>query len=150
MDETYLKVKGKWTYYYKIIDSKGATLDFHLSKTRDTMAALICLRRAIKTAKMKPRKINSDGYQANENAVSILNVELAYKAAGPYKPIIYTKVKYCNNILEQDHRRIKRITNPMLGFKSVESAVYTLNGIEAIVMRNCGSNRPQCLKKKEH
>ena len=114
------------------------------------MAALICLRRAIKTAKMKPRKINSDDYQANENAVSILNVELAYKAAGPYKPIIYTKVKYCNNILEQDHRRIKRITNPMLGFKSVESAVYTLNGIEAIVMRNCGSNRPQCLKKKEH
>ena len=60
--------------------------------------------------------------------------------AGPYKPIIYTKVKYCNNILEQDHRRIKRITNPMLGFKSVESAVCTLNGIEAIVMLRKGQS----------
>ena len=134
LDETYIKVKGKWTYYYKIIDNKGSTIDFYLSKTRDTMAALICLRRAINTANMKPRKINSDGYQANENAVSILNVELAYKAGGPYMPIIYTKVKYCNNILEQDHRRIKRITNPMLGFKSFEAAIDTLNGIEAIAM----------------
>ena len=89
-----------------------------------------------------PDKINSDGSAANELAVKIINQEIAINKCsanpefcGPIKPAItYTKVKYCNNILEQDHRRIKTITNSMKGFKSFDSAVNTIAGIEAIAM----------------
>lgn len=143
LDETYIKVKGKWYYQYRIVDKDGDTINFFFfSKDRDHQAALTCIRGAIKTAGFVPDKINSDGSSANEKAVLIINQELAYlkkqanpEIHGPVKPQInYTKVKYCNNILEQDHRRIKRITDPMLGFKSFESATNTLNGIESIVM----------------
>ena len=82
----------------------------------------------------KPRKINSDGSAANAKAVMMVNAELSPSEVGPAKPIQYTKVKYCNNILEQDHRRVKRITDPMLGFKSFEAAADTINGIEAYAM----------------
>jgi transposase-like protein len=139
-DETYIKVKGVWTFLYRVVDSEGDTIDFYLSKTRDTTAALKCLRNALASAGKRPRKINSDGSQANEKAVTSLNAELAAKVYGPYKPITYTKVKYCNNIIEQDHRRIKKITNPMLGFKNFEAAVDTLNGIEAYAMLRKGQS----------
>ena len=142
LDETYIKVKGKWCYQYRLVDKDGDTINFFFSETRDHQAALTCIRGAIKIAGFVPDKINSDGSSANEKAVLIINQELAYlkkqampEMHGPMKPQInYTKVKYCNNILEQDHRRVKRITDPMLGFKSFGSARNTLNGIESIAM----------------
>jgi len=140
LDETYIKVKGKWCYLYRIVDKDGDSIFCYLSKTRDHKAALTCIRGAIRIARFIPDKINSDGNPANELAVKIINQELTakYQAddpgfCGPLKPvIIYTKVKYCNNILEQDHRNIKRITDPMLGFKDFDSAVSTISGIEAM------------------
>jgi putative transposase len=137
LDETYVKVNGKWVFLYRITDSTGDTINFYLSQTRDHNAALECIRGAIKVAGMVPDKINSDGNQANEKAVTIINQELIEQfmgKVGAVKLIKYTKVKFCNNILEQDHRRIKRITNPMLGFKNFNAATDTIAGIEAIVM----------------
>lgn len=142
LDETYIKVKGEWCYLYRVIDKGGDTISFHLSETRDHKAAIKCIRSAIKVAGFIPDKINSDGSPANELAVSIINRELASKwhiqnpdFCGPFKPLInYTKVKYCNNIIEQDHRRIKRIVDPMMGFKNFDSAASTIAGIEAIAM----------------
>lgn len=142
LDETYIKVKGKWCYLYRIIDKDGDTINFHFSETRDHEAALACIRGAIRVARFVPDKINSDGNAANELAVKIINSELDLQAksanpefCGPLKPNInYTKVKYCNNILEQDHRRVKRIVDPMQGFKDFNSAINTLAGIEAIAM----------------
>ena len=142
LDETYIKVKGKWCYLYRIVDKDGDSIFFHFSKTRDHQAAVACIRGAIRIAGFIPDKINSDGSAANELAVKIINQEIAIrkqaanpKFCGPTKPtIIYTKVKYCNNILEQDHRRIKTITNPMKGFKDFNSANSTIAGIEAIAM----------------
>jgi putative transposase len=142
LDETYIKVKGKWCYLYRIVDKAGDSIFFHFSKTRDHQAALACVRGAIRTAGFIPEKFNSDGNPANELAVKIINQELTIKNyvdnpkfCGPIKPAInYTKIKYCNNILEQDHRRIKEITNPMKGFKNFDSATNTIAGIEAIAM----------------
>lgn len=142
LDETYIKVKGKWCYLYRIVDSAGDTINFHFSETRDHQAALTCVRGAIRIAGFIPDKINSDGSTANELAVTIINQEIAASTrianpnfCGPIKPAInYTKVKYCNNILEQDHRRIKTITNPMKGFKSFDAAASTIAGIEALAM----------------
>ena len=142
LDETYVKVKGKWCYLYRIIDKDGDTINFHLSETRDHQAALICIHGAIRIARFIPDKINSDGNAANELAVKIINREHNFQQmlanpefCGPLEPTIkYTKVKYCNNILEQDHRRVKRITNPMLGFKDFNSAGSAIDGIEAIAM----------------
>lgn len=142
LDETYIKVKGEWCYLYRILDKDGDTINFHFSKSRDHKAAIACVRGAIRIAGFVPDKINSDGSAANELAVKIINRELISQKhranpefCGPMKPIInYTKVKYCNNILEQDHRRIKRITDPMMGFKDFGSATNTITGIEAIAM----------------
>ena len=142
LDETYIKVKGKWCYLYRLVDKDGDSIFCHLSKTRDHQAALTCIRGAIRIAGFIPDKINSDGNPANELAVKVINQEIAAtkhaatrEFCGPTKPAItYTKIKYCNNILEQDHRRVKRIVDPMQGFKDFDSAANTIAGIEAIAM----------------
>ena len=130
LDETYIKVKGKWCYLYRIVDKAGDSIYFNFSETRDHQAAIACIRGAIRVAGFIPDKINSDGSAANELAVKIINQEIKDNKhrvnpnfCGPIKPTInYTKVKYCNNIIEQDHRRIKRITDPMKGFKNFDDA----------------------------
>ncbi len=142
LDETYIKVKGEWCYLYRIVDKDGDSIFFHFSKTRDHQAALVCVRGAIRIAGFVPDKINSDGSTANELAVKIINEELTAKFLhsntefnGPVKPgIYYTKIKYLNNIIEQDHRRVKKITSPALGYKNVNSANNTIVGIEAIAI----------------
>lgn len=141
LDETYLKVKGKWVYLYRMVDSNGETIDFYLSKTRDSFAAKRCVRGALRRAGFIPRKINSDGSPANALAVTQINAELLLSTGSSgFIPIEYTKIKYCNNILEQDHRRIKRITDPMLGFKDFNAAGDVINGIEAYAMLRKGQS----------
>lgn len=127
---------------YRIVDKARDSIFFHFSKTRDHQAALACVRGAIRIAGFVLDKINSDGNTANKLAVEIINRELDARKnsaspgfCGTLKPAItYTKVKYCNNILEQDHRRVKRITNPMLGFKEFNAANDSIAGIEAVAM----------------
>jgi len=131
MDETYIKVKGKWTYYYRAIDKYGKTLDFMLSERRDKAAARRFFKRAIGTNGV-PDRVVIDKSSANLTGLQSLNVILKFTGTGRIIKIL--QVKYLNNILEQDHRFIKRITGPMLGFKAFHSAAATLAGIEAAHM----------------
>ena len=126
MDETYIKVKGQWYYLYRAVDKDGQTIDFLLTEHRDTAAALRFLKKAIRRNGL-PEKITIDGSDANEAAIKRYNEEHGTN-------IIIRQVKYLNNMVEQDHRGVKRVTRPMLGFKSFEAAQDTLVGIELMHM----------------
>ena len=122
MDETYIKVKGQWRYLYRAVDKHGQTIDFLLTEQRDEAAALRFLKKAIGRNGV-PEKITIDGSAANEAAIKSYNAEHG-------TAIVIRQVKYLNNVVEQDHRGVKRVTRPMLGFKSFEAAQPTLVGIE--------------------
>jgi len=131
MDETYIKVRGKWLYHYRAVDRDGQTLDFMLSERRDTAAARRFFKRAI-VVNGVPDRIAIDKSGANLAGLQKLNVILKFTGAG--KIIKIFQSKYLNNMVEQDHRFIKRITRPMLGFKAFHSATATLAGNEAAHM----------------
>ena len=131
MDETYIKVKGKWMYLYRAIDKHGKTLDFMLSKRRDKAAARLFFRRAIETNGL-PSRIVIDKSGANLEGLQRINVGLKFSRTKQRIEIL--RVKYLNNIVEQDHRFIKKITRPTLGFKAFHSAAATLAGIEVAHM----------------
>jgi len=126
MDETYIKVKGEWRYLYCAVDKYGETIDFLLTEHRDTEAALRFLKKAIRRNGL-PETITIDGSDANEAAIKRYNAE-----HGP--AIAIRQVKYLNNIVEQDHRAVKRVTRPMLGFKAFDAAQCTLAGVELMHM----------------
>jgi putative transposase len=131
MDETYIKVRGKWMYHYRGVDRDGQTLDFTLSERRDKAAARRFFRRAIGTNGV-PDRVVIDKSGANLAGLEAVNVILKFTETGQTIKIL--QVKYLNNILEQDHRFIKRITGQMLGFKAFHSASATLEGIETAHM----------------
>jgi transposase-like protein len=122
MDETYVRVKGTWKYLYRAVDKAGATVDFLLTAKRDRKAALRFLRKTIGW-NGTPETITIDRSGANTAAIESHN---AKHEAG----IEIRQIKYLNNIVEQDHRAIKRLVRPMLGFKSFRSAAVTLAGVE--------------------
>jgi putative transposase len=126
MDETYIKVKGHWNYYYRAIDKQGNTIDFLLTATRDKQAALRFLKKAI-NENGNPSLVNIDQSGANKAGLNQVNRDNCTR-------IKIRQCKYLNNIIEQDHRRIKRLTRPMLGFKNFHAAQQTLAGIEVMVM----------------
>jgi transposase-like protein len=123
-DETYIKVKGRWTYLYRAVDKEGRTVDFLLSERRDLDAAKRFFRKAMKSHKT-PRVITLDAYAASHRAIS----ELKSAGAMPQRVRIRSS-KYLNNVVEQDHRRIKHRIRPMLGFKRFDTAAITIGGIE--------------------
>jgi putative transposase len=126
MDETYIKVNGVWVYLYRAVDSLGNTIEFLLRKHRDAQAAKAFFRKAFKHND-RPEKVTIDKSGSNISALKAANKELAED-----KQIEVRQVKYLNNIVEQDHRFIKKRTKPMLGFKSFRSAKITITGIENI------------------
>jgi len=126
LDETYIRVKGKWKYYYRAVDRDGATIDFLLTSKRDKKAALRFLSKAI-GYNGKPSLINIDKSGANTAAIKQYNNDTG-------KRVKTRQCKYLNNVVEQDHRLIKRITKPMLGFKNFFSAQRTLAGIKLVRM----------------
>src|SRR5262245_27878593 len=126
MDETYLRIKGEWRYLYRAVDKSGHTIDVLLTEHRDAEAARRFLTQAIHRHGV-PETITIDGSGANEAAIKRDNEE-----HGTH--IIIRQVKYLNNIVEQDHRAVKRVTRPMLGFKAFEAAQATLAGIELMHM----------------
>lgn len=126
MDETYIKVKGVWKYLYRAVDKDGKTIDFLLTAKRDKAAAKRLFDKAMQ-ANGVPEKVTMDKSGANKAAIDEIN-------ANREKPIVVRQVKYLNNIVGQDHRAVKRITKPMLGFKSFQSAKNILAGIELMHM----------------
>jgi transposase, IS6 family len=142
VDETYVRVKGRWTYLYRAVDSRGQTIDFLLSAKRDVGAVKRFFRKALaQPHTVNPRTITVDKNPAYPKAVTEMkqNAELWRRSR-------LRQVKYLNNIVEQDHRRIKRLIRPGLGFGGFRTARRTLAGMEAMAMirkgqiRNIGGN----------
>jgi putative transposase len=114
MDETYIKVHGQWKYLYRAVDRDGETIDFLLRAKRDCAAARRFLEQAI-ALHGEPDKITIDKSGANTAAIETYNAE-------HHSDIELRQCKYLNNIVEQDHRAVKRIVRPMLGFKRSSAA----------------------------
>src|SRR3974377_1411680 len=130
MDETYIRVKGKWRYLYRAVDSTGATLDFLLSAKQDAAAATRFLPKALGGANhTAPPGINTDAHAAYPPAVAQLKAEGALAEDCRHRPVPYLK-----NVLEQDHRAIKRRVNASQHFRSFWGAWRTIAGYEAIHM----------------
>ena len=126
MDETYIKVAGGWKYLYRAVDKNGATVDFLLRAKRDHAAARAFFERAIGLHDV-PEKIAID--KSGSNKAAIVSIQADSGLA-----IAMRESKYLNNIVEQDHRAIKRVTRPMLGFKTFRCARIIIAGIETMHM----------------
>lgn len=109
MDKTYIKVKGQWKYLYRAVDKAGKTIDFLLRARRDKAAARSYFAKAI-AQNGEPETITADKSGANLAALEALNAERP-------TPVKVRQNKYLNNVIEQDHRAVKRIIKPMMGFK---------------------------------
>lgn len=135
VDETYIKVRGRWMYLYRAIDSVGDTVEFFFSENRDLTSAKRFLRKALKRHG-RANRIVIDGSQTNREAIIACDGEsrLQDRSSRLLKPIRIRQSQYLNNCIEQDHRRIKRRVRSMLGFKSMACAATTLAGIEMIHM----------------
>jgi transposase, IS6 family len=130
VDETYIKVKGEWMYLYRAVDSVGSTLEFLLSENRDAQAAKRFFTKVLGASHtITPRVINVDQNPAYPKAVEEL------KAAGKLPEGCQLRpVQYLNNLIEQDHRFIKRLVKVGLGFCSFPTAWQTLRGYETMHM----------------
>ena len=130
VDETYIKVKGVWSYLYRAVDSLGQTIDFRLSARRDAAAAKRFFRKALaQPHTANPRTITVDKNPAYPRAVADMK-----RAGNLWRFSRLRQCKYLNNIVEQDHRRVKRLVRPGLGFASLATARRTLAGYEAMAM----------------
>lgn len=139
MDETDILIKGKWTYFYLAVDNFGKTLDFMLSERRDETAASAFFARTIEKNGW-PEKVVID--KSGANLVALQNINWLLLLQGWFWLIEILQVKYPNNMIEQDHRFIKKLTRPMKGFKSFQSASATLDGIEVAHMIRKGQFSP--------
>jgi IS6 family transposase len=128
VDETYVRVAGIWAYLYRAVDSAGETIDFMLSPNRDLVAAKLFLRLALSGGnEIGPRVINVDGHPAYARAIAEL------KQSGELGRRCHCRTSpYLNNIIEQDHRFIKKRIVASLGFRSAEAAWRTIEGYEAM------------------
>jgi transposase, IS6 family len=137
VDETYIRVKGRWGYLYRAIDSTGATIDFVLSALRDSDAANRLFRKALSNpSHRQPRVINTDLAPIYGSAILDIKKEGTLRRGCRHRP-----VQYLNNILEQDHRAIKRRVNAKQGFREFQAARRTIQGYEAMNMIRKGQAR---------
>jgi transposase-like protein len=126
VDETYIKIQGKWNFLYRAVDKHGKTVDFLLRADRGIAAAQAFFRKALATSLPRwPRKITLDGHQQRHLALRLLRRE-----DPKWTYVQVRSSQYLNNLIEQDHRAIKRRCACMGGFKSFRSAAVTLSGIE--------------------
>lgn len=137
VDETYIRIKGRWCYLYRAIDSAGATIDFLLSALRDTDAAKRLFRQALKDPwHPQPRVINTDLAAIYSSSIPEMKKEGSLRHRCRHRP-----VQYLNNILDQDHRAIKRRVNAKQGFREFQAARRTIQGYEAINILRKGQVR---------
>ncbi|HEF4774547.1 TPA: IS6 family transposase, partial [Burkholderia multivorans] len=125
--------KGQWKYLYRAVDKQGNTVDFLLRAHRDKAAARRYFEKAIEQ-NGEPETITVDRSGSNLAALEALNAERSV-------PIKVRQNKYLNNIVEQDHRAIKRIIRPMMGFRNFRCARIILAGIEIMHMIRKGQMR---------
>jgi putative transposase len=133
VDETYVLVGGQWKYLYRAVDKLGQTVDFLLTARRDVAAARRFFERAIDLHDA-PEKITIDKSGANTAAVRSMVTDSGLT-------IELRQCKYLNNVVEQDHRAVKRRTRPMMGLKSFRSAARIIAGIETMHMIKKGQLR---------
>jgi transposase, IS6 family len=134
VDETYIKIKKQWYYLYRAVDSTGATLDFMLSPTRDADAAERFFRQVLQASHtLTPRVITVDKNAAYPPAFEALQQDSTLP-----ETCLLRQCKYLNNVMEQDHRFVKRRVNPGLGFGAFHTAQRTIQGYEAIHMLRKG------------
>ena len=134
VDETYIEVKGKWKYLYRAVDSQGNTLDFLLTAHRDARSAKQFFHKMLKAIHTQtPRVITVDKKAAYPKAVDELKADQELP-----KKVKLRQKKYLNNIVEQDHRGIKRLVKPGMGFGSFNTARRTLRGYEIMNMMRKG------------
>ena len=133
MDETYVRVGGEQKYLYRAVDKEGNTVEFLLTARRNAKAARRYLRKAMRTSG-RPLKINIDKSAASTAAIKAHNKESRSR-------VHLRRVKYLNNIVEQDHRPVKRKMRAMMGFKKFHTARITIAGIEMVNMLRKGQMR---------
>ncbi|MDE9542906.1 IS6 family transposase [Xenorhabdus bovienii] len=132
MDETYIKIKGQWRYLHRAVDSDGNTVEFLLTAHRDKKAALRFFKKAMRQHG-QPDEVTIDKSGANKAALDEINKEKPKN-----KQINIRQNKYLNNLIEQDHRNVKRRTRPLLGFKNFRGTQTLLAGIERVSMLRKG------------
>ncbi|MEN1939223.1 IS6 family transposase [Paenibacillus sp. 102] len=125
LDETYIKVKGEWRYLYCEIDKEGHTLDIQLRKKRDHQAAYAFMKRLVKTFG-EPTVLTTD------KAPALFCAFKKLKEKGFCKHTTHCTIKYLNNLIEQDHRHVKRCFSKSAGFQSIRYASRTIKGIETV------------------
>ncbi|PKF48877.1 IS6 family transposase [Enterovibrio nigricans] len=128
LDETYVKVKGRWMYLYRAITNTGETVEFYLSSTRNAKAAQRFLGKALRSIKPynRPRILNTDKDRAYISAIEALSTDNS--------PLQHRRVKYLNNRIESDHGKLKRLINMVRGFQSKRTAYATIKGFEIMRM----------------
>jgi transposase, IS6 family len=137
VDETHVRVKGRWTSLYRAVDSRGQTIDFLLSAKRDTPAAKPFFRKALgQPHAAAPRTVTVDKNPAYPRAVAEMSED-----GELWRRSRLRQAKFLNNVVEQDHRRVKRLTRPELGFGGFRTARRTLAGYEAMAMVGKGRVR---------
>lgn len=132
-DETYVSIKGQWYYLYRAVDKYGETVDFLLTKKRDKKAVVRFMKKLVKR-NGKPSLINIDKSGSNLSGIQSYNKEHNTR-------IKIRQCKYLNNIVESDHRHVKRKVRQMMGFKSFHSATKTIAGIETWQMIRKGQQK---------
>jgi transposase-like protein len=126
VDETSIPVRGRWHYLYRAVDKHGKSVEFLLCADRGMEAAQAFFRKAVATHLPRwPSKVNLDGNTASHRALRLLGQE-----DSRWESVVVRCRRYLNNIVEQDHRAIKRRCASMTGFKSFGTAAITLAGIE--------------------
>lgn len=122
VDETYIKVRGRWAYLYRAIDRDGNLVDTMLSEHRDMAAAQAFFRSAKAATGLTPERVTTDGHGSYPRAIrSMLGQRVVHRTSA-----------YKNNGLEQDHRGIKGRTRCMRGFKSFDAAERFCRGYDEL------------------
>ncbi|WP_434478019.1 DDE-type integrase/transposase/recombinase [Escherichia coli] len=118
MDETYVKVNGRWAYLYRAVDSRGRTVDFYLSSRRNSKAAYRFLGKILNNVKK---------WQIRDSSTRIKRPPMVGACSAQTRrpvpsDVEHRQIKYRNNVIECDHGKLKRIIGATLGFKSMKTA----------------------------
>jgi transposase-like protein len=140
VDETYVRVGGRWRYLFRAVDKHGRLIASMLTGRRDTGAAYRFLRKALRAVSDNPpSSITTDKLASYPKAI----LRLQNEGLLP-KDVVHRTSKYLNNILEADHGALKRMIRPTRGFRTMKTAAATLTGFEIMRM----IRRGHCIRRK--